>query len=60
MWEDCATGFGDLVADVLGLHMRPIGFNFFALVLFAVGSFALLVITVEMKGRHVGILRGLG
>lgn len=56
---DCATGFGDLVADALGLHMRPHGYNLFAVGLFALTAFAIMVITVEVKGRHTGILEGL-
>ena len=57
---DCATGFDDMVADALGLHMCPNGFSFLVAVLFAIGGVILLVMSVELKGSHLGILRGLG
>lgn len=59
-FSDCATGYGDLVADALGLHMRHNGLNLLAVALFALAGFAVLIIMVEVKGRHTSILGGLG
>lgn len=56
---DCAKGFGDLFADALGLHTRPNAYNILAVVIFTFFAFSVMVITVERKGRHTGILGGL-
>lgn len=60
MCADCATVFVDLIADNLDLPMRSNGYNLLAVVFFTIASLAVMVVTVEMRGRHTGILGGLG
>lgn len=53
------TSYGDLVADVLGLHTRPTSMNALVIICFASSCLLLFAVMCQIRGRRVSVFGGL-